>query len=824
MEMGALSLTSKLTLIFAICVGSLLAQVGGTPGVTGGAGGGSAIGSITGATQGKPLTGASGGGLQSSGLYIDALAFKSAGNCTIGTTDDLCVQTAFAAVGSGLSSIVDLSGYGSALTFSTNVFASLQQQVQPSNPLKCGTLRNNAGAVITANGPQLIPTCWRVENLPNRWAVNGGGPAWVAGANYPPCWGVALPCNTAVESTTATTSAANCSNTTCLISVTPSSGTPFTASMLWSHFAVCVSTTGSWGGGCVGAASPTNGCSANGQNPANPGSGGPCIAFGAIIAVNNASAMPNGCGSANCLLVAVPANGAGVYGAGLIGSGQTVGNGITITMSGATATASSAIFPSTGTAWNGATITINGTVCTIASVSSTTVLTLTSASCVSGSALSWSILAGPANASGINYVIWAPLITLGDFNETNINMGVQWEGGSVQTGSTQNLSTGGAAPVACANYNAQEESFFRFVQCLPQGTGKGVGLDIEGGSFNSGPYDNVIITFPGNCNTAASQGTGNPLAMVVRQNANSSYPRSIMNTTITSSGCNGGAGFSPLIDWESPSTLGPGIHIESGTGNNILVDVSDSTIICPVICPMIQENAQGTDISDINQTVLGATGTIVKIASGANQAGYTIRHIRGNGSNLLVDTATGCTITQAAEKQLAFYATTVGASASAPAIAISSSTTPGCQPQTAVAPASITAAYSNATSGFTSLTGMKMTVAPSSTLKMTCYVTYSMTGTTPTGPSWQFTGPASPTLTTISDFPGEGGTVPTPITTAAAFSAITNAGSLVSGQLYTDIITLMVQNSTTGGTVQLQGKPPSTSFTLAVASGSSYCQ
>ena len=690
------------------------------------------------------------GVVTSSNLYKDAAQFSA--SCTHGTNDDVCIQAAMAAIPTNGIGVIDISGMGN-ITTATNPFATLQQQVQPASPLKCGEIWARSGQVITTNGPWLVPMCWHFKVSEERWAQNSGGPIVIPGASFPPCWGLALPCNTTVESATVTTSASNCANNTCVISVTPTSGTPFTSSMLWSHFGVCTSNAptntifGSWGGACVGAVSPNNGCGATGQ-----GSGSfACLAFGAIIGVNINSALPNGCGSANCLLVSVPATGSGLYGGG----------------------------------------------------------------------------SGPANALGVNYVIWAPVVTLGDFNESNINMGVQWEGGSIQTGPTQNIATGGASPVACANYNSQEESYFRFVQCLPQGTGKGVGLDVEGGSFNSGPYDNVIITFPGNCNTAASQGTGNPLAVIFRQNASASYPRSFMNTTLTSSGCQGTAGISPMIDWESSSTFGPGIHIESGSGNNNVVDVNDgANIICPVFCPMLPINAQNTEIVDVNTTVLGASGNLVRIASGANMKSYTIRRLYANGGNLLADLATGCTVSRTAEPSLALYATTN--INNTPTIMASTSQTQGCQPQTSLPAVMLNTAYTNSTSGFTGVGDgtrtLRKPVGASSTLNMTCYITWSVATSANAVPKYQITGPASPTavLMTLTSTLASG-TAVSPVT---AFStAISNGGTPALSTNYTDTLNIGVLNGVTTSTVTLQAAPQSTvgSGVLTIQPGS-YCQ
>lgn len=565
-----------------------------------GTGGVASSGSFTSSsfTQGQPIGVNSAGTLNSSPTQLDVQQFAS--SCIIGANADACIAAAIAAIPANSSRVLDVSGLGSTITLSANPFVSLQSTIGLANPLKTGVLRFNANQTVTTNGPIVVPTGWKVEALPNRWAINGSGPVFIPGPSYPPCWGIAAPCNTAVEVVGATTSAPTNSGFQSLFAVTPASGTPFTSSMLQSHFGVCVSAstnpigaTGAACGnqplGCAVAGCATGSFAGTACNSDGSGSGGnfPCRAFGLIVGVNLPAALPNGCGSSNCLLV----------------SG-----------------------PQAGSAQNPI-----------------------------------------ANTNSVNYVIFAPVVTLGDFGSSAFNQGIQWIGGSIQTGLTQNLATGGAAPVATANYNSQEESYFAFTQNIIQGTGQAVGQDLELADFNSGDYNNNIITASGNCNPAT-------ILLVNRGDISSSYLRPWWNSTLTGSPCNSGAGVNVAVDWETGATLGPGVHFENGTGSPIDVDANDA-VTCPVFCPMAKKNIQNAEFVDLNSTT--GTPTLLKIGGTANAKGYTVRRLRVNNGTLLNDTLTGCSTAFATEPSLELYITNFANGV--PTIAVSSSVNSTCR-------------------------------------------------------------------------------------------------------------------------------------------------
>jgi hypothetical protein len=136
----------------------------------------------------------------------------------------------------------------------------------------------------------------------------------------------------------------------------------------------------------------------------------------------------------------------------------------------------------------------------------------------------------------------------------------------------------------------------------------------------------------------------------------SSFTRPFQNSTITGSTCggpgNGGVGVSKLIDWETPAQLGPGIHIENGTGSNTDVDVNDA-VTCPVFCPMAKTAAQNATVDDL-QTTTG-TPNLVNIGTTANGRNIIVRHLRASGGNLLNDANTGCVIPMSSEPTLAEY-------------------------------------------------------------------------------------------------------------------------------------------------------------------------
>jgi hypothetical protein len=501
------------------------------------------------------------------GQYYDASDLVYSGGTS---SADQAISNAISAIPANGTGIVDASRLGPNLTFNANPFAVLSSTQGRSNPVACGVLLTGGGQTITLNAPIVVPTCWRVENRPSRTAGTSSqnlgttfipGPATATTNGFPPCIAPSAPCATSYTGTTnegtVTTSAATCTGQQCLITVT-GTGTKFISglsqSLLWSHFGVCVGTSGSWGSACAGAANSGNVCNANGK-----GSGGTnnCLAWGLIVAIASDISMT----------VAVPS----------VGSGQGAGQGCP------------------------------------------------GSSCIT------------ANNSAVNYVIWAPVVSLGDMNSSGYNFGVQWEGGAINTALSQNINTNGAAFVACANYIAQEESWFRNVQCQGAGTGSLQVFDTEGAAYNAGPYDNVLVTSQNSCNSSS-------ILIINRIPVTSSFSRPFQNSTITGTACDGGLGVNVAVDWETPAQLGPGIHIENGTGSaTATVDVNDNPT-CPVFCIMPTTNAQEAHMTDVQTTVIGSGATFLRVGSTASGFGIEVDHLRSSAGTLFTDINTGCSI------------------------------------------------------------------------------------------------------------------------------------------------------------------------------------
>lgn len=243
-----------------------------------------------------------------------------------------------------------------------------------------------------------------------------------------------------------------------------------------------------------------------------------------------------------------------------------------------------------------------------------------------------------ANSVGANYVIWAPTVTEGDVNSSGTNMRVQWVGGAI--------STGGYAPVAAANYNSQETTYFKDTQLQCPGTGTFQCFHIDGNAFNSGPYENVSIDGVGNCNA-------NSIMMIVRSTISAAFPRDMRSSSISSTNCNSGAGLNTVIDWEANGELSH-IHIENGTGSGTQVSLSGA-VTCPIICIRGTNGVQNAKINYIDSTVIGSSGTLVTVGTNSPTKNYEISHLAANGGTILNDTKTGCSIAYSSEPQLVDY-------------------------------------------------------------------------------------------------------------------------------------------------------------------------
>ena len=128
--------------------------------------------------------------------------------------------------------------------------------------------------------------------------------------------------------------------------------------------------------------------------------------------------------------------------------------------------------------------------------------------------------------------------------------------------------------------------------------------------------------------------------------------------------------------------------------------------------------------------------------------------------------------------------------------------------------------YTNATTGFTSVTGLAFPAAASTNYTAVCHIAW-QGGAGTAGPKYQFTGPSAPTAVQASMWSNV--TTSTYLTaTATAFSsAMANSGTVTASTTFNDTVTVSVINSTNAGTVQLQAAANGTG-TLTIYIGS-YC-
>lgn len=129
-------------------------------------------------------------------------------------------------------------------------------------------------------------------------------------------------------------------------------------------------------------------------------------------------------------------------------------------------------------------------------------------------------------------------------------------------------------------------------------------------------------------------------------------------------------------------------------------------------------------------------------------------------------------------------------------------------------------AYTNATTGFTSVTGLAFPVSASRNYAATCRIVWQGSAST-TGPKYQFTGPASPTAVLVGMNSIVTATTVITATSTGFSTPVANSGSVTTATNFTDTLTVSVVNGTTAGTVQLQAAANGTG-TLTVQPGS-YC-
>ena len=141
-------------------------------------------------------------------------------------------------------------------------------------------------------------------------------------------------------------------------------------------------------------------------------------------------------------------------------------------------------------------------------------------------------------------------------------------------------------------------------------------------------------------------------------------------------------------------------------------------------------------------------------------------------------------------------------------------------PQTVYA----TAGYTNATSGFTNVTGLSFAVAANTSYHATCYMTWNPGGATTVGPKYIWTGPASPTAVTAAGILAKTVTTASYLSVAVASFATTldDAVAVTASITQTDTLSIGVINGANAGTVQLQAALHSASGTYTLSNGS-YC-
>ena len=238
---------------------------------------------------------------------------------------------------------------------------------------------------------------------------------------------------------------------------------------------------------------------------------------------------------------------------------------------------------------------------------------------------------GVANASGVNYVIKAPLIWLGAMGADSGDSGgasATWHGGTISCANKAGCS-------AFVNFSEQENSSITDVVIENV---VDTYLDVEGiNAVNSGPYDRMVMNASASCTSATRA--------IITRIPGSLHP--ISNTTVNFGGCTTGAG-EVAIDFEEGGDLGPGIHFEgNNTSTNIVVDVGENSggvpmLSCPVYCPQPVNIAAGSHIHDLAVTGTGQTG--INMGSNANTQIETENNTVSF-TNVIADNARSCNIT-----------------------------------------------------------------------------------------------------------------------------------------------------------------------------------
>lgn len=116
------------------------------------------------------------------------------------------------------------------------------------------------------------------------------------------------------------------------------------------------------------------------------------------------------------------------------------------------------------------------------------------------------------------------------------------------------------------------------------------------------------------------------------------------------------------------------------------------------------------------------------------------------------------------------------------------------------------AAYTNATTTFSSIPEHNFTIAAGKFLSIVCRLTWQGSANT-TGPKYQVTGPASPTAVQVGlNSPITAATAAnvSAATTNAFSQAVANTGTITTATNFTDTLSITIQNGANAGVVQLQ--------------------
>lgn len=114
------------------------------------------------------------------------------------------------------------------------------------------------------------------------------------------------------------------------------------------------------------------------------------------------------------------------------------------------------------------------------------------------------------------------------------------------------------------------------------------------------------------------------------------------------------------------------------------------------------------------------------------------------------------------------------------------------------------AAYSNATTGFTSIPELGFTLAANRNYTAIFHLTWSASNTA-AAPKYQVTGPGSPTAVLLSLLtPVTVTTLGLPAAATAFSSAVANPATVTTSTNFTDHVMLRIQNGANAGTAQLQ--------------------